>query len=241
MMRTLFLFIVCIWLLAPAASRAQQVQGTVYGLDSLPLSGTTVANIRNKMATLTDALGRFTISAEQGDTLIIQAMGHLLWTSTAASLPQRIYLRPRIEQLAGVEVKQRKRQLDSLADRENFRAGFDFRRPHFREVVMISPVGIGVNIHKLYKALSFSSNRSKSTFRRRLIEHERAQFVNERYNAELVVRQTGLSADSLIMFMNRYRPTYEFVLNASDYDFISYIRECCTMFRRGISLPASPQ
>lgn len=216
---------------------AQQVQGVVYGHDSLPMPGAAVTNIRSKATRLTDVSGRFTLPALIGDTLVVQALGHLPHPVVAEAEMSGIYLRPKIEQLAGVEVRQRRRQQDSLEDRENFRAAFNFRRPKFREVMLITPVGIGVNIQQLYRALSFSSNRQKSTFRRRLIAHEQAQFTGGRFNDSLVARHTGLRGDSLILFMNGFQPTYRFAADASDYDFIVYIRQACDSFRLGLTRP----
>lgn len=236
MKHTLFLWI-CALLLPAGAALAQQAQGTVFGHDSLPLPGSVVTNIRNHATSLTDALGRFSLSAASGDTLLVQALGHLPGSVIVNLAMLRIYLRPKIEQLAGVDIRQRKRQQDSLDDRENFRAAFDFRRPKFREVMIITPVGIGVNIHKLYKALSFSSNRSKSTFRRRLIAHEQGQYTGERFNDSLVARWSGLRGDSITQFKNLYPPTYRFALEASDYDFIRYIRMASDSFRLGLIRP----
>lgn len=229
-------------LLLPAGlASAQQAQGTVYAHDSLPLPGSAITNIRNHVTILSDPAGRFVIAALPGDTLLIQALGHLPSSVTVRTGALRIYLYPKIEQLAGVEIRQRKRRVDSLEDRENFRAGFNFRRPKFREVVLITPTGIGVNIHKLYKALSFSNNRSKATFRRRLIEYEQAQFTGERFSDSLVARYTGFRGDSLIFFINRYPPSYKFALEASDYDFIRYIRQAADSFRLGLNRYPGPR
>ncbi|WP_333864573.1 hypothetical protein, partial [Chitinophaga sp.] len=142
MKQTLSLWIVLA--LAPSgAALAQQAQGTVLGHDSLALPGTAVSNIRTRSTTLTDELGRFSLQAVPGDTLLVQALGHLPGSVVVGMASLVIYLRPRIEQLSGVEIRQRNRRQDSLDTRENFRAAFNFRRPRFREVVMLTPVGVG--------------------------------------------------------------------------------------------------
>lgn len=232
-----------LWILlsmAPAgAALAQLAQGTVLGHDSLALPGTAVANVRTRSTTLTDELGRFSLQAVPGDTLLVQALGHLPASVVVGMAPLVVYLRPRVEQLSGVEIQQRSRRQDSLETRQQFRAAFNFRRPRFREVVMVTPVGVGVNIHKLYRALSFSSNRAKSTFRRRLIEYEQAQYTSGRFTDSLVARYTGLPADSLTLFMKSFPPTYKFALEAPDYDFILYIRQACDSFRLGLTRPGA--
>ncbi|WP_341838406.1 carboxypeptidase-like regulatory domain-containing protein [Chitinophaga pollutisoli] len=235
------LFLWMLLSLAPAgAALAQLAQGTVLGHDSLALPGTAVANVRTRSTTLTDDLGRFSLQAVPGDTLLVQALGHLPASVVVVGMaPLVVYLRPRVEQLSGVEIRQRSRRQDSLETREQFRSAFNFRRPRFREVVMVTPVGVGVNIHKLYRALSFSSNRAKSTFRRRLIEYEQAQYTSGRFTDSLVARHTGLPADSLSLFMKSFPPTYKFALEAPDYDFILYIRQACDSFRRGLPRPGA--
>ncbi|MBO9153282.1 hypothetical protein ACFOTA_13760 [Chitinophaga sp. GCM10012297] len=225
---------------SPALTAAAQsaVSGTVSGRDSLPLPGVSVRNIRTNVMTITDANGRYTIGAGVEDTLFFSAMGYLSLGLRADLVPAELRLRTLVTSLPGVEIVKKTRRRDSLETREEFKAAFNFRRPKVHEVVMITPVGIGVNIHQLYKALSFAGNQRADVFKKRLIKHEQDRFIDERFSAELVRARTGLAGDSLVRFMNHHRPDYRFVVDASEYDLIVYILQNAEKFRReGVSVP----
>ena len=69
------------------------------------------------------------------------------------------------------------------------------------------------------------------SFQRRLIEQEQDKFIDHRFNKQVVRRLTNLSGEALDSFMVMYRPTYEFALVSSDYDFQSYIKKCYEQFK----------
>ncbi|WP_123864673.1 carboxypeptidase-like regulatory domain-containing protein [Chitinophaga barathri] len=221
----------------PAAAQSA-VSGTVSGRDSLPLPGVSVRNIRTNSMTVSDANGAYTIPANADDTLFFSAMGYLSMGIRADLVPADLRLRTLVTSLPGVEIVKKTRRRDSLETREEFKAAFNFRRPKVKEIVMITPAGIALNIHKLYKALSFANNRRSDTFKGRLIKYEQDRYIDERFSTELVTSRTGLTGDSLVQFMNHHRPDYKFAVEASDYDFILFIINACTKFRQGeVSVP----
>lgn len=231
-MQKLFVLLGIFGCSAMSAAAQSAVSGTVAGRDSLPLPGVSVRNIRTNGMTVTDVNGRYTIGAGAEDTLFFSAIGYLSLGIRADLVPAELRLRTLITSLPGVEIVKKSRRRDSLETREEFSAAFNFRRPKVREVVMITPVGIGVNINKLYKALSFANNRRSETFKKRLIKHEQDEYIDERFTAELVTARTGLKSDSLLRFMNHNRPDYRFTVEASDYDFILFILQAVREFRR---------
>lgn len=65
--------------------------------------------------------------------------------------------------------------------------------------------------------------------------------VSSRYNSDLVSRVTGLRGQNLIDFMQQYRPNYDFVLRANDYEmvrFIKYSYQFYTIDSTALRLPA---
>jgi hypothetical protein len=62
-------------------------------------------------------------------------------------------------------------------------------------------------------------------FQDRLVQQEKEKYVDHRFNKGLVRRLTNLTGEELDKFMNAYRPTYEFTLYSSDYDFQAFIKE----------------
>ncbi len=56
--------------------------------------------------------------------------------------------------------------------------------------------------------------------------------IDSRFNPVMVASITGLKDPQLTDFMFKYRPGYYFVIEASDYDFIKYIRNNARRYKR---------
>ncbi len=209
------------------------VEGLVAGRDSLPLPGVSIKNIRSGTLAVSAGSGHFRITAQSGDTLLFTTIGYVPLAIQAGRLPKVLFLHTQITRLPGVEVRKRTHTADSLALREEYNKAFNFRRPRWHEVGMITPTGIGINIYKLYKALSFKSNKRADVFKERLLSYEQQKFIDQRFTPALVTQFTGLRGDSLARFMNTCRPDYQFTAEAADYDFIRFIVEACARFRKG--------
>ncbi|NML35780.1 hypothetical protein HHL17_01100 [Chitinophaga sp. G-6-1-13] len=98
-------------------------------------------------------------------------------------------------------------------------------------IVTAGPV-IAININQLYRAVSFNKNKKKEKFRKILLDKEKENLVEQKFNPSLVQRLTGLGGDSLSQFILRYQPSYEFVREISDYDLYVYIRQQYDKFRQ---------
>ena len=65
------------------------------------------------------------------------------------------------------------------------------------------------------------------------MQQERDKFIDYRFNKGLVLRLTGLTGDLRDSLMRWCRPTYEFCLLVSEYDFQARIKECFEYFKLG--------
>ncbi len=83
--------------------------------------------------------------------------------------------------------------------------------------------GAGLSIDGLYNALS-RSGRNAAKLRKVIDRDYKQDVIDYRFNSSLVGRVTGLKDKKLIDFMQKYRPGYYFVLNATDYEFITSIK-----------------
>jgi len=91
-------------------------------------------------------------------------------------------------------------------------------------------VGVGFDLDEIIRMFQFRKNKNMLAFQERLMQQERDKFVDHRFNKQLVRRLTNLTGEPLDSFMVIYRPTYEFALLTSDYDFQSYIKKCYEQF-----------
>lgn len=231
-MRKALSFICFIGLTSVPAQAQSVLQGRIMDRDSLPLAGVSIQNIHSKAVAVTNSEGFYSITANDRDTILFRALGYVTLALRTALVPRVLYLRSQAMDLHGVEIVQRSYLKDSLELREEYQKGFTFRRPKFGEVVKIIPLGIGININQLQKALSFKSNKQSDAFKKRLINYEQDKFIDQRFTRELVANLTGLDGDSLRYFMDHHRPSFEFAREASQYDLLLFIKQSAEQYRR---------
>ena len=111
----------------------------------------------------------------------------------------------------------------------------------YNDLLSVSPgSGAGISIDALYNAFSREGRNAKHL--REEIQNDYYQnAIDYRYTRTLVTRVTGLKDQQLSIFMQRYRPGYWFVENASDYDFITYIKNNYRRFLRRPKAYTLPQ
>jgi hypothetical protein len=75
-------------------------------------------------------------------------------------------------------------------------------------------------------------------FQGRLLFEEKEKFIDHCFNKALVRRLTSLTRNEPDSFMLIYKPSYEFTLFTSDYEFQEYFKEA---YRRySVGLPSIP-
>jgi hypothetical protein len=142
-----------------------------------------------------------------------------------------ISLQVNVQVLKEVKIKPRDYHLDSIQNRLDYAKAFDFKKPSVGTMTSIGPTGAGIDLDELIRAFQFRKNRNMLTFQRRLVEQEKDKFIDHRFNKLLVRRLTQLTGSDLDVYMRIYRPSYEFTLYTSDYDFQDYIRKTSKKFK----------
>lgn len=240
--RTLLLFIS---ILATQSLWAQyKVRGTVYDESrTYPLEAVSVMTTSGRFTT-TNAAGVYQIEVSERDSIWFSYLGKptvRFPVSKMADLNQfDLALKVPVDVLKEVVVKPYNYKLDSLQNRKDYAKVFDFRRPNVESMTSIGPDGAGIDINELIRLFQFRKNKSMMRFQERLLQQERDKFVEHRFSKALVRRLTGLEGTELDKFMNIYRPSYEFVLYTTDYDFHLYIKEAGQRYRKAAGLPAAP-
>jgi hypothetical protein len=69
------------------------------------------------------------------------------------------------------------------------------------------------------------------------LDEEQQKFVSHRFTKPLVSEITGLNDEMLDSFMLKYRPSYSFVIGASDYVLRKYIKDMYEIYK--LELPQS--
>lgn len=223
----------------PRISAAQQVVIEGYVTDSIthnPLYPATILNKTMGVAAFTDSSGYYKLRANNGDEINFSFLGYFTLTYVVplglTNIIHNIELIPKAERLKGVTVRSlTPYQLDSLNRANTFRQYLDQQRvqtintrAHSHNDVpnrnYNDAFGIELNPFSLFS----KRNKNKRSFEQKYPQMEQEAFIHSRYTPELVKKLTGLSGDSLSLFMYENSPDYHFTRHASDLEFWSWIK-----------------
>jgi hypothetical protein len=129
-----------------------------------------------------------------------------------------------------VEVDEMARyRLDSLSRREDYDYIFNNKNAKPLWDNKLSGDGRGANFSPIGH---WSSNeKQKRKLKERLERDDKEEFIYYKFSRR-VPRLTGLTGDSLITFINIYKPTYDYCLNANNLDMLIYINDKLILFKQ---------
>ena len=218
------------------ASAQYKVQGTVYDSSHVyPLQSVSVLATNGK-GTITNSDGHYVIDVGEKDSIWFSYLGKPTIKFPVLKIQDvmqfDISLQINVTLLKEVTVRPRNYKLDSIQNRKDYAKVFNFQKPNISTMTSIGPSGAGIDIDEVIRAFQFRKNRNMQRFQERLVQQEQDKFVEHRFNKGLVRKLTGLEGEKLDRFMLLYRPTYEFTVYSSDYDFQYYIKECFILFSK---------
>lgn len=233
-----FIGCVILFVLAAQPLHAQfKVKGTVYDSSRIyPLEAVTVLSTAGK-GTFTDVNGNYEIDVREKDSIWFSYLGKPTVKYPVLKMNDPLHfdiaLHVNTTVLKEVKVMPRNYRLDSIQNRIDYAKIFDYEKPKLKTSMGggAGGVGVGFDLDELIRMFQFRKNKNMLRFQQRLLEQEQEKFIDHRFNKQLVRRLTNLTDEKLDSFMAIYRPTYEFTLLASDYDFQSYIKSCYEQFK----------
>jgi hypothetical protein len=180
--------------------------------------------------TATDANGRYSLTVNESDSIYFSYLNKGTIRYAVKDIPNRdafeIALHVPVSELKTVTVIPKNYRLDSLENRQAYAKVFDFQKPGLKLTTpnYTDGMGVGVDLDELINVFRFKRTRRIQSFQRRLLQEEQDKFVDHRFNRTIVKKLTGLGGTALDTFMIRYRPSVDFTREASEYDFLAYIR-----------------
>ena len=208
------------------------ITGNIKGNEEL-LFAVTIQNVTRHRVNTSDLGGNYKIAAENGDTVIFSHLGYISDTMVVNSgmfserLP--IELKEKISYLASVDVNEMSRYaLDSLSRREDYDYIFKGKSSNPLWDNKLSGDGRGVNFSPI--GHWSAEEKQKRKLKERLEKEDNEEFIYYKFSRR-VPRLTGLRGDSLILFINTYKPTYEYCLHASSMDILLYINDKLVLFK----------
>ena len=231
---------------------AQRLTGMLMGdVSRLPLAYAKVTS--GSTTVISGPNGIFTLTGIRvSDSIRITCAGYLPYAFKPASVNRKdtliIYLQPTGYSLKQVNIKaKRDARSDSLRLRKEFGSVFNYKAPTFSDALInkhYEIVGyndfitsynntsaiVGVNVLSVINLLS-KKKAPKSRLQQILIKEEIADYSARAFSGDKVTAATGLKADSLKTFMDKYRPDNSQLRAMSDYEVISYIKKCYAEFK----------
>jgi len=246
-------YLAMLMLLFPARLLAQQLNGVVLDKNSRkPVPFATVGG--GISITATSADGAFTIfNVSPGDSIRITSIGYKSFTmgvSLSTSKIITIYLQPASILLNDVVVKlKHDPKLDSTRVRKEFASVFAYKRPRFKDMfITVDPYVyvpnnyitatnstssiLSVNLLPLISLLSKKSKDPTSKLQQMLSADEETDYVDRQFSKQKIMKLTNLKGDSLLDFMDAYRPAIQQAKKMSDYEMILYIKKSYGEFIR---------
>ena len=209
----------------------QTLSGKVYEAftDSV-LSGVNILNLQTGGSVRSAADGAYRINASEGNQIIFSGSGFrtdtinvsftLLLTSFDVSLHRQVVSLKEVKITGSYRLDSLNRRLFYKNIHENKPGVTGHNRPADGVGVVLSP-------------LSFLSKESKQkrALRKRVEKQEQEYYIDHSFPVAWVQTVTGLSGDSLSLFMYRYRPSYKFCRKTGREGMLQYINEKLKEFR----------
>lgn len=212
MYKLLLILSVCLFSIS---ARAQDSYFYGYVKDSiteLPIQDVHVAASSDDTSDYTNIHGLFVIKARQGDTLTLLRVGYfsqkIVLEGGVLSDTLHITMIPKTHELESVIVSSysyEDYQADSVDRRRYYEQAIGYAKPLFDNAN--TGAGLGISLDRIFSHRQRNKKRAFKLFR----EVEEEKYVDFRFNPILVHSYTGLKADSLQQFMNRYRPSYRWL------------------------------
>jgi hypothetical protein len=214
----------------------QFLTGKVFKKNSTEfLISVSIHNITEQRYDLSEENGSYHIQAAPGDHIAFSSVGYMAdtLTVTASLLTAEcpIYLDIRPQTLQAVRVGEFSNyQLDSMDRRKEYAWVYDHdNTPHVaRDRQGADGVGVTLNIFRN----SGSAAHQRVGLKKRLEKEEEDYYVDSRYNKDFVAKITHLKGDSLLQFMRRYRPSYDYCRKAANVDILVYISDSYKLYMK---------
>ena len=238
----------CIWLLFAGEQVGAQVtvRGTIYNMyRTRPLTAVSVISTSGK-GTTTDSNGNYMIIVQEQDSLSFSYLGRATMKYPVRDMnvfnnfDLALHVDP--TELKEVRVSPRNYRMDSLQNRKDYAKIFDFRKPGLSINSPGQGLGVGLDLDALINMFRFDRTRRLLAFQHRLVDDEREKFIDHKFSGAIVKRVTHISDNDLPTFLIRYRPSYQFAKNSSDYEFLDYIKLAYQQFisEEGEQKPPAP-
>ncbi|WP_304068993.1 hypothetical protein [Pedobacter glucosidilyticus] len=212
-----------------------EAEGIVFDSDTkFRLTRVKITNLTTATSIFNNSKGEFKLNLSAGDKITASLFGYK--PDTLIFNPSQAVLIFNLKRLAIplAEVLIQDSVISARKRFEELRKQFNSlnRIGNNKDIIAIgNQGGAGLSIDALWSAFSREGKNARRL--QEIMERDYVNnFIDERFTKALVTETTGLKGGKLEIFMLNYRPSYFFVLGASEYDLISYIKIAYIRFQK---------
>ena len=229
-----------------AIAQTKPVQGFVVDKDSKQrVAKVFIYNSANDDGIYNNSKGEFFTKAKVGDTLFAALQGYAMDTAIYRGQSTIVFqLKPLSIRLKEVSVygKLPTPKEQYLKTLKEYKYATD--KGSSKDLLNLGSRGVGLGIDAIYNLLSREGKNARHL--QAILEKDYHEAVIDyRFNPDYVKSVVNTKDDEQLRdFMLQYRPTYSFVLTASDYAFVLFIKNGYTSYKRNpaaFRLPKLPK
>lgn len=215
-----FTLITCFYTIA----QVRKIAGLVTCNNQLQ-SSAVIKNVNLHTQTISNERGEFALPVKAGDTLISSKEGYIKDTLPVTDQPFFIIqLKKNPLMLKEVVINSTPITAEETYAENKKDYKEIYRKGDKSHMIVVTPLGVGVEVDKVWSAVS-KEGKDARHMQRRLTTDYKSNVINHRFTKTLVGRITGYKGNKLDDFIVKYRPTFEMVQKATDYELIEYIKK----------------
>lgn len=185
-----------------------------------------VKNIYTQIGLTVQVDGHFSLPVKKGELVEFTKVGYQTVRVRILSEKEPEYYKI-IMNKTPIELREvdiRGKPLDFKKDSIRYRKTYD--------IVMRKESKNEVDMRSMPLAMLSKKNRQEWAFQEMYAQWEQEKYIDFVFNDKLVSRITYLQDEDLKLFMKLFRPTYEFLRNVSEYEYLDYIKSSYYQFKK---------
>lgn len=227
-----FLFLIFIFA-GKLYAQKKPIQGFVVDEDTKQrLAKVYIYNSHSDEGLYNTTKGEFSTQAMVGDTLFAALQGYAVDTlvykgqNTIFFQLKPLFIRLKEVAIIGSSLTPKEKYERTLRE---YKYATD--RGSSKDLLNIGQGGVGLGIDAIYNLLSRKGKNARHL--QEILEKDyKEQIIDFKFRPDYVKEVLAIDGFELQDFMQQYRPSYDFVLMASDYAFIIYLRNSYTAYKR---------
>lgn len=226
-------------------AQTKSVQGFVIDKESkLRLAKVYIYNPSTDEGLYNNNKGEFTITTKVGDTIFAALSGYamdtVVYKGQSAIFFQLKSLSIRLKEVTvlGKTPTAQQQYAKKLNEYKSALA-----KGNSKDLLNLGPSGVGLGIDAIYNLLSREGKNARRL--QAILERDYHEaIIDYRFRPAYVKTVIDIKDADLADFMAQYRPTYQFTLSATDFDFVAFIKNSYAAYKRNpgaFRLPKLPK